>query len=106
MNTQDTPLNRPFDSAGFFMRWYNAAMPGNAVTIVAEVFIAIAISLTIGKVVKAGLATSIGLGIFFLGYEIAAEGFLIGPIEFCVVGALVALFGGIVFLLRPRRRKR
>jgi hypothetical protein len=75
---------------------YNAAM----LWIAAQTFVTIAISVAFAKIVKASLRTSIGLGMFYAGYEMALVGVITSHIESCHVGMFVVLCGTILFLAK------
>jgi hypothetical protein len=78
------------------MRCYNAGM----LWIVAQTFVTIAITVAFAKIVKASLRTSIGLGMFYAGYEMALVGVITGHIESCHVGMFVVLCGTVLFLAK------
>jgi hypothetical protein len=68
--------------------------------ITAQTFVTIAITVAFAKIVKASLRTSIGLGIFYSGYEMALVGVITGHIESCHVGMFGVLCGTILFLAK------
>ena len=78
------------------MRCYNAGM----LWIAAQTFVTIAITVAFAKIVKASLRTSLGLGIFYSGYETALVGVITGQIESCHVGMFVVLCGTVLFLAK------
>ncbi len=78
------------------MRCYNVWM----LWIAAQAFVTIAITVAFAKIVKASLRTSIGLGMFYAGYEMALVGVITGHIESCHVGMFVVLCGTILFLAK------
>ena len=78
------------------MRCYNAVMPWIAL----QTLIAIGVSLVFAKIVKVSLRASIGLGMFYAGYEMALVGVITGHIESCHVGMFVVLCGTILFLAK------
>jgi hypothetical protein len=78
------------------MRCYNARM----LWIIAQTFVTIAITVAFGKIVKASLRTSIGLGMFYAGYEMALVGVITGHIESCHFGMFVVLCGTILILAK------
>ncbi len=78
------------------MRCYNVGM----LWIVAQAFVTIAITVAFAKIVKASLRTSIGLGMFYAGYEMALVGVITNHIESCHVGMFGVLCGTILFLAK------
>jgi hypothetical protein len=80
----------------------NAAMLGDFLWIALQAVIVVAVSTAFSKIAKASLQKSIGLGVFFTGYEIALVGVIVGHIPSCFVGTIILFCGVFVFLATAR----
>jgi hypothetical protein len=80
-------------------------MLGDFVWIAVQAVVVIVISTVFHKIVKASLRASIGLGIFFAGYEMAVVGVITGHIPSCFIGTAILFFGLFLFLATVRAQR-